>query len=200
MPIAQLCCVASDLDCISWNSHNALRERDGDRSRASGADCAADQSGGFLKGGRSHSCGRGRSRGRKQDNWLAIGHVDAGLAIAIRSDSSTVAIDIGPLSVRLLSVEAVLSVGATAGIGSKDDQVSTRSAPGVSRVRYVQMCVVVSGKTAGCLACGGQLGDGLVQVRVSVEAAAPQVFAVGRVSTTCIPLLGPVIQDWDATG
>lgn len=122
------------------------------------------------------------------------------MAVAIRSDSGTVAIHVGPPSVRLLGVEAVLSIGATAGIGSENDQVPARSAPSVGCIRYVQMRVIITGKTAGCLACGGQLGDGLIQVRVSVEAAAPQVFAVGRVSTTCIPLLGPIVQDWDATG
>jgi hypothetical protein len=151
-----------------------------------------------LKGGRCSRCGC--SCGSKQDNGLAVGNVDTGLAVTVRSHSGTVTIDVGPPSICLLSVEAVLSIGATAGICGENDQISSCSAPGVSRVRYIQMRMVVPCKAAGCLACGGQFGDGLVQIRVCVEAAAPQIFAVGRVSATCIPLFGPVVQNWDAPG
>lgn len=113
-----------------------------------------------MKRGGCSGCGC--SCGSKQDNGLAIGHGDTSLTVTVRRDSSTVAIDVGPASVRLLSVEAVLSIGATAGIGGENDKVSSRSAPGVGRVRYIQVRMVVAGKTAGCLARGGQLGDRLV--------------------------------------
>lgn len=62
------------------------------------------------------------------------------------------------------------------------------------------MNMVIAGKTAGGLACCSELGDGLVQVRVGVEVAAPQVFTVGGICAACVALLGAVVQDRDATG
>ena len=93
----------------------------------------------------------------------------------------------------------MLLVGTASSICGENDKVATCTAPGVGVVRYVQVGVIVTGKTSCRLPCSSQLLDGLVEIRVSVEAASPEVFSVGWVVTTGIALFGTIVEDGNSS-
>lgn len=189
-PVAELGGVTRDADGVAGDGDDALGEGDGDGGRAAGG-CRA----GALREG-SRCAGVGAC---DEDNGVAVGGGDANVAVAVGRYGGAVAVDIGPAAVGPLRVEAVLRAGATTRVCGEDNKVAASSAPGVGSVGDVQVDVVVAGKSTSGLPCISQLLDGLVEITVGVEVAAPEILAVSWVVATSIALLGSVVQDWDST-
>lgn len=94
----------------------------------------------------------------------------------------------------------MLARASLAAVCRQDDELATSTTPCVRSRRDVEMIVIVTGKATSRLSCSREARDGLVHVAVGVEAAAPQVLAVGWVGTAAVGLLAAVVDNGDTAG